>query len=56
MNKQKRRCIRHIDKGWYGYLFIAPFFVVFAVFGLYPIIYTLVSRSGMAFRQLLFLA
>ena len=40
MNKQKRRCIRHIDKGWYGYLFIAPFFVVFAVFGLYPIIYT----------------
>ena len=40
MNKQKRRCSRHIDKGWYGYLFIAPFFVVFAVFGLYPIIYT----------------
>ena len=40
MNKQKRRCIRHIDKGWYGYLVIAPFFVVFAVFGLYPIIYT----------------
>ena len=38
MNKQKRRCIRHIDKGWCGYLFIAPFFVVFAVFGLYPII------------------
>lgn len=29
-----------LDKGWYGYLFIAPFFVIFAVFSLYPILYT----------------
>ena len=52
MNKQKRRCIRHIDKGWYGYLFIAPFFVVFAVFGLYPIIYTFfLSFQGWPFAN-----
>lgn len=29
-----------LDRGWYGYLFIAPFFVVFLIFGLYPIIST----------------
>lgn len=29
-----------LNKSRYGYLFIAPFFVVFAIFGLYPILYT----------------
>ena len=29
-----------LDKGWYGYLFIAPFFLVFLIFGLYPIVST----------------
>lgn len=28
------------NKAHYGYLFIAPFFIVFAIFGLYPILYT----------------
>lgn len=28
------------NKTWYGYLFVAPFFIVFAIFGLYPILYT----------------
>lgn len=29
-----------LNKGKYGYLFIAPFFLTFAIFGLYPILYT----------------
>ncbi|WP_130837453.1 carbohydrate ABC transporter permease [Lachnoclostridium sp. Marseille-P6806] len=29
-----------LNKSRYGYLFIAPFFAVFAVFGLYPVLYT----------------
>ena len=29
-----------LNQSRYGYLFIAPFFVVFAIFGLYPILYT----------------
>ena len=33
---------KKMDKGHYGYLFIAPFFIVFVVFGLYPIIYTFI--------------
>lgn len=37
-NQKKRK--KHLDKGRYGYLFIAPFFIVFVVFGLYPILYT----------------
>ncbi|HOP01425.1 MAG TPA: sugar ABC transporter permease [Flexilinea sp.] len=28
------------NKGYYGYLFIMPFFIIFAVFELYPIAYT----------------
>ena len=38
----KRKFHNSIDKGRYGYLFIAPFFIVFAVFGLYPIVYTFI--------------
>lgn len=34
MHKQK-------NKMWYGYLFVSPFIIVFAIFGLYPIIYTM---------------
>lgn len=30
-----------LNKNYYGYLFLAPFFIVFLIFGLYPIIYTL---------------
>ena len=33
---------KKMDKGHYGYWFIAPFFIVFVVFGLYPIIYTFI--------------
>lgn len=33
---------RKFDKGRYGYLFIAPYFIVFIVFGLYPLIYTFI--------------
>ncbi|NMB02527.1 MAG: sugar ABC transporter permease [Firmicutes bacterium] len=33
---------KHADKGRYGYLFIAPFFVVFVIFGLYPMIDTII--------------
>lgn len=36
---------KQIDKGHYGYLFIAPFFIVFFVFSLYPIIYTFILSS-----------
>ncbi|MFA9381610.1 MAG: carbohydrate ABC transporter permease, partial [Acetanaerobacterium sp.] len=32
--------MNNVDKGSYGYLFIAPFFIVFVIFGFYPIIYT----------------
>ena len=28
------------NKNWYGYIFIAPFFIMFFIFGLYPILYT----------------
>lgn len=38
----KKKFHNSIDKGRYGYLFIAPFFIVFAVFGLYPIVYTFI--------------
>lgn len=31
-----------IDKGRWGYFFLLPFFAAFAVFGLYPIVYTFV--------------
>lgn len=30
-----------IRKDHYGYFFIAPFFIIFAIFGLYPILYSL---------------
>ena len=38
----KKKFHNSIDKGRYGYLFIAPFFIVFSVFGLYPIVYTFI--------------
>lgn len=38
----KKKFHNSIDKGRYGYLFIAPFFIVFAVFGLYPIVYNFI--------------
>lgn len=28
------------NKNWYGYIFIVPFFIMFFIFGLYPILYT----------------
>lgn len=37
-NRGKKRS--RLDRGNYGYLFVAPFFLVFLVFGLYPIVYT----------------
>ena len=41
----KKKFHNSIDKGRYGYLFIAPFFIVFAVFGLYPIVYTFINQN-----------
>lgn len=32
---------RSLRKDHYGYLFIAPFFIIFLIFGLYPILYSL---------------
>ncbi|PAD66366.1 ABC transporter [Bacillus sp. 7586-K] len=32
---------RSLRKEHYGYLFIAPFFIIFLIFGLYPILYSL---------------
>lgn len=37
----RRRRSRRISPGAYGYLFIAPFFIVFVIFQLYPILYSL---------------
>ncbi len=37
--KQKKR--KTVEYGRYGYLFIAPFFIVYAVFQLWPLIYTI---------------
>lgn len=41
MAHPRRNNQNKLNKGRYGYLFIAPFFVVFAIFGLYPILYTI---------------
>ena len=37
-----KRLARHRSprQSWYGYVFIAPFFITFLIFGLYPILYT----------------
>lgn len=32
---------KSIRKDYYGYFFIAPFFIIFLIFGLYPILYSL---------------
>ncbi len=37
---ERGRLLSRIDTRWSPYLFIAPFFVVFAVFGIYPLVYT----------------
>lgn len=42
--KQKRKTVEY---GRYGYYFIAPFFIVFAIFQLWPLIYTI----GLAFCE-----
>lgn len=36
------RSKKYADKGHYGYVFVAPFFIVFVIFGLYPMIYTFI--------------
>ena len=41
---QKRKTVEY---GRYGYYFIAPFFIVFAIFQLWPLIYTI----GLAFCE-----
>ena len=40
MNEKKRKTVEY---GKYGYLFIAPFFIVFLIFQLYPLISTFTS-------------
>ncbi|EHI97825.1 ABC-type transporter, integral membrane subunit [Clostridium sp. DL-VIII] len=51
MPKKKNR----VDKGRYGIYFIIPYFVVFLLFSLYPIIYTLIISlekwDGMSLNQ-----
>ena len=42
--KQKRKTVEYSR---YGYFFIAPFFIVFAIFQLWPLIYTI----GLAFCE-----
>lgn len=32
---------KRINRMWYGYMFISPFLIVFAIFGLYPILHTI---------------
>jgi cellobiose transport system permease protein len=36
----KRSFLSHVDAKWSPYLFIAPFFVIFGIFGLFPLGYT----------------
>lgn len=43
-NDKKRKTVEY---GRYGYFFIAPFFIVFAIFQLWPLIYTM----GLAFCE-----
>lgn len=45
----KKKFHNSIDKGRYGYLFIAPFFIVFAVLGCIPssIPLSLAFKNGM---------
>lgn len=38
LNKEKK--IKTVEYGKYGYFFVIPFFLVFAVFQLYPLLYT----------------
>lgn len=44
-NTKKKR--KTVEYGRYGYFFIAPFFIVFAIFQLWPLIYTM----GLAFCE-----
>ncbi|MFQ9509452.1 MAG: carbohydrate ABC transporter permease [Lachnospiraceae bacterium] len=39
MGNKRKKLNSSIEKGKYGILFIVPFFIVFVVFGLYPVIY-----------------
>lgn len=40
MKREKKSSIS-LKQGRYGYLFIAPFFISFLIFGLYPVLYTI---------------
>jgi ABC-type sugar transport system permease subunit len=31
------------NQGWYPYLFVSPFFILFCIFGLYPILYSITT-------------
>ena len=39
MKKRKRN--GNLTRNYYGYIFIAPFFLTFFIFGLYPLMYTI---------------
>lgn len=47
MAKSKSNKRKTVEYGRYGYYFIAPFFIVFAIFQLWPLVYTL----GLAFCE-----
>ena len=40
-NREPKK-LKGVSYGKWGYLFIAPFFIVFLIFQLYPMIYTLI--------------
>lgn len=39
--RRARRALRTRFRGWAPYLFISPFFVIFAVFGLFPLLFSI---------------
>ena len=45
--KPKRQKHKAIEYGRYGYLFIAPFFIIYAIFSLWPLLYTI----GLSFME-----
>ena len=47
MAKSSSNKRKTVEYGRYGYFFIAPFFIIFAIFQLWPLVYTM----GLAFCQ-----
>ena len=41
MAKSSSNKRKTVEYGRYGYFFIAPFFIIFAIFQLWPLVYTM---------------